>query len=81
MRERGFSSSVKHKVPRSRGAHAKQFKSPLASKSTGVSMMLSPRVIASSTTLDGSSQELPISRFIKKKEECLVTVISNHLEL
>ena len=63
----GISSSVKHKVPRPRAAPAKRFKSPLASKSTGVRMMLSPRVISPSTTLARSSQESPISPFIKKR--------------
>ncbi|XP_039837603.1 uncharacterized protein LOC120698149 [Panicum virgatum] len=68
----GISSSVKHKVPRPRAAPAKRFKSPLASKSTRVRMMLSPRVISPSTTLARSSQESQISPFIKK-EVCLVT--------
>jgi len=64
----GISSSVKHKVPKPRAAPAKWFKSPLESKSTGVRMMLSPRVISLSTTLARSSQESPISPFIKKKK-------------
>jgi hypothetical protein len=60
------------KVPRPRAAPAK---SPLASKSTGVRMMLSPRVISPSTTLARSSQESPMSPFINKRGQILRTAL------